>query len=216
MTTDPKGSPNDSVTGGAATHPRLATQPRLEEHRRLRARYIEGQLRPADRRLYHYSAIIGILGVILYVALEVGPTPSTSGPECAAAPGPGVNWSSCDLAGLDATGAVLSGATLRNSSLAGARLSAARLPRADLSYADLSGADLSYSEAAGSVLIGANLRGADLTYARLHGADLSYANLSGATLGGAELHNARLDRAIWLDGSMCAQGSVGRCLPSIP
>ena len=52
----------------------------------------------------------------------------------------------------------------------------------------------------------------DLTNADLSNSDLSYANLKGSKLGGANLGGAKLDKAIWIDGSSCAPGSVGACI----
>ena len=70
---------------------------------------------------------------------------------------------------------------------------------ADLPDADLSGGDLRRSD-----LSRANLQGADLSDADLRGADLSHARLGGADLSGA----------LWVDGTVCANGSVGRCRPA--
>lgn len=65
-------------------------------------------------------------------------------------------------------------------------------------------------------LAGANLRGADLRDSDLSRADLTGANLSDADLRGADLRHARLTStdlsgARWVDGSVCATGSIGRC-----
>ncbi len=193
-------------------HPALAASARLEEHRRLRVEYIDQQLHPADKRIQSYALVAGLLALILFVALRLGPMPVPADPDCGAQPSPGVNWSNCNLEELAAKHADLTGANLRNASLRSASLMGARLTRADLSYAELVHADLSYAELDRAVLVGANLQQADLTYAQLSGADLAYADLSGAQLGGAELVGARLDNAIWIDGSLCTPGLVGRCL----
>jgi hypothetical protein len=65
----------------------------------------------------------------------------------------------------------------------------------------LVGVDLSHAQ-----LVGTSLRNANLSHADLRGANLARANLSGAKLEGA-----RLDQATWIDGRICAQGSIGRC-----
>lgn len=135
--------------------------------------------------------------------------------QCDAAPAPGVNWSNCKLEGLVAEGADLKGARLDNADLHGADLHAALLQRARLAYAILSMADLRYSDLRNASMVGVTLRGADLSSANLGGADLSYANLQFANLAGARLEGAKLDKAIWVDGTMCAPGSVGACLSSI-
>lgn len=132
--------------------------------------------------------------------------------QCSAIPAPGVNWSNCKLEGLLADGANLASGQLDNADLHGASLNAAILTDANLSYAMLSNADLRFSQLVNARLVGTSLRNANLGNANLSGADLSYANLQNAILAGAQLDNARLGKAIWVDGSVCAPGSVGECL----
>lgn len=63
----------------------------------------------------------------------------------------------------------------------------------------------------GYVLAGADLRSANLVGARFGGANLSYANLKDARVDGAVFDGANLAGAIWVDGRVCAAGSVGSC-----
>lgn len=141
-----------------------------------------------------------------------------------------------DLRGVDLSGADLSGADLSHANLAGVQLVRAVLASTDLRYSDLTGADFSgaYMVSAklnGSTLKGATLSQANLFNARLNVADLTganltkahlglalflYADLTGANLTGvstreALLSSANLSRAIWSDGHICAEGSVGTC-----
>ncbi|MBT6202958.1 MAG: pentapeptide repeat-containing protein [Rhodospirillaceae bacterium] len=51
----------------------------------------------------------------------------------------------------------------------------------------------------------------DLTGANLSGASLTGADLTAATVSGANLTNVNLDVAIWTDGRVCAEGSIGGC-----
>ena len=74
-------------------------------------------------------------------------------------------------------------------------------PGCFLYYAKLSNIDLS----------GANLRGTALIGASFRGATLKNANLKGAKVRGANFTGADLTGAIWVDGQVCAQGSVGYC-----
>ncbi|MCP4574844.1 MAG: pentapeptide repeat-containing protein [Deltaproteobacteria bacterium] len=76
---------------------------------------------------------------------------------------------------------------------------------------NLIGADLHYWDLTEANLIGAILGWADLTQAVLSEAVLTWANLFRASLTGADLSNAT-----WTDGSKCAPGSVGRCIPVRP
>lgn len=82
----------------------------------------------------------------------------------------------------------------------------ARLEKANLKGIDLSGADLR-----GAELEEADLRGANLTNANLKNSDLEGANLKDAVITGANFHGAELEYAIWVDGRVCAEGSVGGC-----
>lgn len=141
-----------------------------------------------------------------------GPASATT--DCRALPAPGVDWSYCRAAGRDLRDADLSDARLRNAVLEGAILSTATLARVDLSYADLAGADLSGADLEAAVLKGASLREARLAGAALTEADLRYANLTGADLEGASLAGADLSQATWIDGRVCADGSIGACLGS--
>lgn len=63
----------------------------------------------------------------------------------------------------------------------------------------------------------ANFSGADLRNADFTGSNLILANFQDATLFGAILKNATISGAnfsgaMWVDGSICKQGSYGRCI----
>lgn len=94
------------------------------------------------------------------------------------------------------------GMTFANADLRGATLMSNNFENANFAGADLEGATLS-----GARLVGANLSGADLTRANLMGADLTGANISGASF-----DRTMLGGAIFPDGSVCAAGSIGRCV----
>ncbi|MEW5892060.1 MAG: pentapeptide repeat-containing protein [Pseudomonadota bacterium] len=137
-------------------------------------------------------------GMVL-VKAQLGP------PDCKAS-GPGVNWAGCDK-----TAANLRGAPLRHSRLDRSKLDEADLQQADLSFASLAGASLRAANLEAAVLRAADFTDADLTGANLGASDLSYATFSGARLEGVRLEGARLDKAAWVDGRICAEGSVGAC-----
>ncbi len=183
----------------------------MVRYRRLRSRTLRDGA-PQRTRYGVVVVIVALLVGLLWYAAMRGPGPVQRwGAKCNAAPAPGVDWSYCTLEGLRLIKADLSRADLRSVNLRGADLAGARLVEADLSYgsfgtANLAGADLTAARLVGTGLGGADLRGADLTRS-----DLSYANLRGARLAGARLTGANLDQAIWTDGRICAQGSVGRC-----
>lgn len=125
---------------------------------------------------------------------------------CAQAAADGVNWAGCDKRGL-----AQHGLRARNARMTGIRMDNAQVPGADLAYAVLTGASLRNAQLTGAKLMGAELGGADFSGADLAGADLRYAVLKGALLPGTRLDGALLDRATWVDGRICGEGSVGAC-----
>ncbi|MEW5757098.1 MAG: pentapeptide repeat-containing protein [Pseudomonadota bacterium] len=176
------------------------------------------------------AAIGGLILISLAAYLLQPEQPIVAG-ECLAPPGPGVNWVNCRVVNSDLNHRNLSQAKLQNVDFSGTNLTYARVVNSDLSYSMLPGADLRYADFSGSVLKGATLREAqaqaarfdhaDLSHAVLEkanlmnaslmGADLRQANLAAANLSGARLTDARLDDAIWVDGTVCAKGSLGKC-----
>jgi uncharacterized protein YjbI with pentapeptide repeats len=91
---------------------------------------------------------------------------------------------------------------LQHANLIKADLSNSSLIKSGLQYAKLNNAFLEYTDLSLADLTGADLSGADMIYAKLIGANLTDVNLSGADLHGAT----------WTDGSICAEGSWGKCI----
>jgi hypothetical protein len=172
----------------------------------------EGRRRHENYRPLWIGTVLALV-LIFTLGVWLVPAPDDDVPDCEAPPRPQVNWNNCRLEDLSAVRQDLSGAKVRNAKLRQANLFGARLTEADLAYSDLVKANLSYANLRGATLKGTNLLGADLAYADLSDADLSYADLSSAVLGGAALSGTQLDNAVWIDGSLCAPGSVGQCLP---
>ncbi len=114
------------------------------------------------------------------------------------------------------------GVDMHESSLASARLDRSDFQRSNfanaiLQLASLKDANLMLSNFENAHLHGVNLQNANLMLANLTGAslfdaDLSGANLQGANLQGAILIKAKFDNATWVDGRICAPGSIGSCL----
>jgi uncharacterized protein YjbI with pentapeptide repeats len=77
--------------------------------------------------------------------------------------------------------------------------------------------DLSQANLAGIDFYGANLSGANLSGANLKGTLFNDADLKGANLKGAlvdketNFTGAKLSDAIWMDGTKCKSGQMGRC-----
>ncbi len=184
----------------------------MQRHRQAKAELL--RLAKKRRRTPFVAIAVSTLLVILAVGvgLYIGVPASIQDPDCNAKAGPGVNWRNCRLDAVSFESANLQGAILNSSILRMAKLPGAIFTLADLQYADLSGSDLSYAEFANAKMKGINLQSADLSYADFSNSDLSYANLRGSNMGGAKIGGARLDRAIWIDGTVCGAGSLGRCV----
>ena len=152
-----------------------------------------------------------IIGGGLYVYNEL-PDKALQKVQCDAPAVPGVNWSYCKKEGIVLLTKKLDGAILNSTDMHGANFRGSSFRNSDLSYVLLGASDLSYTDFQQAKLVGASLRGADLSFARLKDADLSFANLRSANLGGASFEGAKLGNAIWTDGTVCAEGSVGACI----
>lgn len=82
----------------------------------------------------------------------------------------------------------------------------------NFSQLNLTGVSFTNASAVGAIFVGTNLTNAnfvnaDLERANFRGADLRGANITNASLEGAQLSGAR-----WVDGRVCREGSVARCL----
>ncbi len=202
----------------------------------LRHREIKTAIAEAAAQRKHHYFLRGVLATLFLVSIISAswyfqPWQEQESADCNARPQPWVNWNNCLMEGVKLVTADLRGAHLRNANMGGADLRGAYLGGADIAYTNLVGANLSGAELTQAIMLGANMRNADLAGASLNSADLSYAilqgadltnadlresdlsnaDLSGATLSTSKLEGARLDHAIWLDGSVCAIGSVGEC-----
>ncbi len=185
----------------------------LVRRRRSRIEYLQDLRRrtpPRPGRWVWAGLGVALIAVVAVALLATDPRPP-AGLRCNADPAPGVDWHECRLEALDVSGLDLSGARLRGTKARAAQMLGTRLTGADLAYADLAGARMTAADLSRASLVGANLALADLSRADLSRSDLSYADLTRAQLEGARLEGATLDRAVWVDGRVCAPGSVGTC-----
>ena len=184
----------------------------LETRHRAAREALQEQLRQPRRFPLVSLSVAGMLVVsAIGFGLIIGAPDGPAEPDCASSPGPGVVWRNCVFDTLELNGGDLRGSDISSAVLRSARFSGSDLSGTNLQYSDFTSADLSYSTLGQSLLKGARLTGADLSYSDLTGADLSFSDLRGANIGGATLQGARLDRAIWIDGRLCAPGSLGGC-----
>jgi len=193
-------------------------QRRIDEHELVKRHRNAKQELLREEKKSRRTPFFGVIAstilvlVLIGVGLYIGAPSAIPDPDCSAKAGPGVNWRNCYLDAVSSESANMQGAILNSSILRTARLSGASLRQADMRYADLSGSDLSYAEFNSARMKGVNLQNADLTNADLRNSDLTFANLKNSRLGGARLEGARLEKAIWIDGTVCATGSVGKCI----
>jgi hypothetical protein len=183
----------------------------------------------------HYSMRLAIAFVavafLVSVAFQYSPTATKKEFQCGALPGPGVDWSNCQMEGAQLSGTDLTNAQLRNSNFTGANMANSKIAGADLAYgnfslANLQHSDLSHAKMKGMVLRNADmtqanlfdaqlsyavLQGADLSEANLKNADLSHADLSGANINQVKLQGTKLGNAVWVDKQICAPESIDRC-----
>jgi hypothetical protein len=155
-----------------------------------------------------------ICGGLLSLVIIYQPEDDIPDIDCTAPPSPGINWSNCNFQGMKFDSVDLTMAHIRNANLSNVSLYRATLEGADLSYTNFGLANLRMSKLAGANLLGAILKNSDLRGADMRNVDLSYADLQGAQLAGINLEGAILNKTIWPDGEMCAEGSVGGCIPT--
>lgn len=207
-----------------------------EEEEMIRHREIKTAIAEAALQRKQHYFLRGVVSTLCLIGVIVAawyfqPWQNQETADCNAIPQPWVNWNNCLMEGVKLVTADLRGAQLRNANMAGADLRGANLSAADIAYTSLVGANLSGAELHQVTMLGTNLRNANLASADLSGANLAYAilqqvdlrnanlsnanltnaDLQGATLDTANLTGAILDQAIWLDGRICARGSVGKC-----
>jgi len=184
----------------------------IKLHRQLRDDVLKRYHADPQKNPRNLAIILAIAAVFLLAFILYRPSVTLTGADCALAPGPGVNWSSCNKQGQNLAGLDLSSSQFKATQLNGADFSRSKLDYSDLSYANLFHAEMQQSSLKKVLLKGANLRQANLQGANLQGADLSYAELVGAKLDGAVLTNAHFDNALWVNGQQCLPGSIGACL----
>ncbi len=155
--------------------------------------------------------LVGLVILAAYVYLESNKL-NPNAPDCNSLPGPGVNWSHCQMEGVQLADNDLQAALFNNTNLTAANFSRAQLGNADLAYANLGLAVLKGASLPKASLKGTNLRNADLRGTDFSQSDLSYADLRNADIEGAIFEGAVLYKTIWIDGNICLADSIGRCV----
>ncbi len=189
----------DGQTRRAITKDHIKTEALLNAEQHKRTSYVSPLLA---------ILLLMVVGIAIWWGQREKPiqTGITRVANCALPASDGVNWSHCDKRRLNQAGL-----RARNARLEKVRLDDAQLGGADLSYAVLTGASLRNVQLSGSDLHGAEMTNVDLSGADLAGANMKYAILKDALLAGTRLDSANLDKATWVDGHVCAEGSLGQC-----
>ncbi len=210
---------------------RKKEEEQLIRHREIKTAIAESAKQNKDHHFFRGVFATLVLAGLIGGAWYYQPWQKLDFADCNAPAQPWVNWSNCSMEGVRLVNTDLRGARMRNAKLAGSDFRGSQLGGADLAYTNMVGANLSGTQMGQAALVGANLRNADLSAANLNGANLAYAifqgaDLTGADLTGADLSNAdlkgatitfakiadaRLDKATWIDGKICAVGSIGNC-----
>jgi len=185
----------------------------IQRRARMREKIVEAEQKTKRQNMIMTVVLVLVSAAILGLIFGFDPGEEIPDINCATVPASGVNWSNCDLQGAELNGVDLSGSHIRNANLSAAVLFRANLQGVDLAYTNLGLANLRMADMRNASLVGSNFRNSDMRGADLAGADISYANLQGAEMVGVNLDGARLDKAIWVDGRRCAEGSVGGCIP---
>jgi hypothetical protein len=166
-----------------------------------------------ERRYNNFYAVL--LLVMLMVAFGYffsNTSPVKDVPiDCFTPPAPGVEWSNCFMQGVSLAGVNLEGAKMMNANFIGVDFNHSNMSRSELSYSSMIMVNAISADFESATLIGVNFRGADLSQANLRNADLSYANLLSTNITGADFTGAKLDNTRWVDGKICAAGSIARC-----
>lgn len=182
----------------------------LLAYREIREKVLELPKQRLRGNLFLALTLMVVIAVI-WIAIKFTPEQPLVVSDCNMAAGPGVNWNNCLLDGKQVSGQNLSGAKIHNASLVSLVAEATNFQASELQYSKLNLARLKGANLEASNLTGVSLRDADLQGANLANADLSYADLTDANLQGVNLTGAKLGQTRWVDGTLCAEGSVGQC-----
>lgn len=173
--------------------------------------------RAATRRIFSISLISVLVGYTAAVGAWTENVDSLKDLNTLCKVEPEAQCTSAVRVGLEAPGADMSHSSMTTMRLDNANFQGANLSHAILQLSNLQGANLMLANLEGAHMHGVNLRNANLTMANLTKVNLMDADLTGANLRGANIKKtfflkAILDNAVWPDGRICAEGSLGECL----
>lgn len=206
---------------------------RTVKHREIKTEFRQSLKQPSGTYVLRGTLLLAFVMSIVILAVAYSPDQKFAVNICDAPAAPRVNWNNCFFEGvkltqLDLTGANMSNASLTGADMRGTSLEGARLDYSNLANSQLQQADLRNAHMVGTILrngnfVGANFSNVNLRYAIFQGANLTGANFTnadlthvvfnGAIFSKTIFDGAKLDQAIWVDNSVCAPESIGRCMP---
>jgi uncharacterized protein YjbI with pentapeptide repeats len=162
--------------------------------------------------------------IILILSLLIS---NTTKAGCDDAPVDGVDYSNCQFSeGQDLSRAYIPNSNLSfisfikvtfdkgvmmNAILANGNFVESSFIRTNLYEANLEGGIFEKANFSSANLTRVNLKGASLIETNFTNSNLFEADLMGANILNANFEGANLNNAIWIDGSKCSLGSIGRC-----
>ena len=170
------------------------------------------------RFIYKFLAVLVISFVII----------NEANAGCDDAPTDGVDYSNCQFSeGQDLSRAYIPNSNLSfisfikvtldkgvmmNSSLANGNFLESSFIKSNLYEANLEGGLFEKANFSSANLTRVNFKGASLIETNFSNSNLFEADLTGANILNANFEGANLNNVIWVDGSKCNMGSIGKCI----
>ena len=170
------------------------------------------------------TSIIHKFLAILVITLLI---PNTAKAGCDDAPVDGVDYSNCQFSeGQDLSRAYIPNSNLSfisfikvtfdkgvmmNAILANGNFVESSFIRTNLYEANLEGGIFEKANFSSANLTRVNFKGASLIETNFNNSNLFEADLTGANILNANFEGANLNNAIWIDGTKCLLGSIGKC-----
>jgi uncharacterized protein YjbI with pentapeptide repeats len=170
------------------------------------------------------TSIIHKFLAILVITLLIS---NTAKAGCDDAPVDGVDYSNCQFSeGQDLSRAYIPNSNLSfisfikvtfdkgvmmNAILANGNFVESSFIRTNLYEANLEGGIFEKANFSSANLTRVNFKGASLIETNFNNSNLFEADLTGANILNANFEGANLNNAIWIDGTKCSLGSIGKC-----
>ena len=168
--------------------------------------------------IYRFLTIL-LLSLLISSEIKAG---------CDDAPSDGVDYSNCQFSeGQDLSRAYIPNSNLSfislikvtfdkgvmmNSTLVHGNFAESSFVKTNLYEANLEGGNFEKANFTSANLTRVSLKGASLIETNFNNSNLFEADLTGANILNASFEGANLNNTIWVDGTKCSLGSVGKCI----